>query len=228
MKTYRVFLMDADETLFDFKKAEAEGLKNALAEHGIVCTPEIHARYHKINDGLWKQLERGEVTRENLLIERFVRLAEEFSLVLDAVAFNQTYMRCLGEGSFLFDGAEEICRGLCARGAKLYIVTNGTAPVQHRRFAKCPATECFEKIFISEEIGAAKPERAFFDRVLAEIPGVGREEMLIVGDSLSSDIAGGAVAGIDTCWYNPAGKENTSPHSPTYEIRSLEELYKFL
>ncbi|MBR7137489.1 MAG: HAD hydrolase-like protein, partial [Clostridia bacterium] len=77
-------------------------------------------------------------------------------------------------------------------------------------------------------IGAAKPERAFFDRVLAEIPRFKREEMLIVGDSLSSDIAGGSIAGIDTCLYNPAGKENTSPHSPTYEIRSLKELYRFL
>jgi 2-haloacid dehalogenase len=227
MKTYSVFLMDADETLFDFKAAEAAALRETLAECGIACTDTMLTRYSEINDALWKQLERGEVTRAALIVERFVRLAAEFDLTLDAPAFDRRFKQNLAEASILFDDAEQVCRTLVRRGAVIHIITNGSAVVQHQRFAKCPVRDCFSGLFISEEMGVPKPEKAFFDQVFAALPGIAREEMLIVGDSLSSDIAGGCNAGLDTCWFNPQGKENTSPYHPTYEIRSLAELYAF-
>ncbi|MBR5519297.1 MAG: YjjG family noncanonical pyrimidine nucleotidase [Clostridia bacterium] len=227
MKRYTTFLMDADETLFDFKKAEAAGLRAALAECGIACTDEMVVRYSQINDALWKQLERGETTRAELVVARFSRFAAEYGFSLDAPHFDLRFKHHLAEASFLFDGAEAVCRGLIARGATIHIITNGSATIQHRRFAACPARDCFTTLFISEEMGVPKPERAFFEQVFAVLPEVAPSEMLIVGDSLTSDIAGGVNAGIDTCWYNPSAKENPSPHTPTYEIRSLDELYRF-
>jgi 2-haloacid dehalogenase len=124
---------------------------------------------------------------------------------------------------FLIDGALETCRRLAAH-ASLYIITNGIKFVQERRFGASPLVPYFKDVFISEEMGAEKPHKAYFDEVARRIPDFAPQETLVVGDSLSSDIRGGMLAGIDTCWYNPAGKPLPEGICVNYCVRGLEEL----
>lgn len=227
MKQYRVFLLDADETLFDFKRAEAEALQTALQSYGLACGEEIQQRYHQINDGLWKRFETGAVSKNELQTARFSILFRELGIRQDAAAFNVRYMAELGKGAYLLDGAYDVCKKLYERGTKLCIVTNGDAAAQRSRIGRSALGEFFDELFISEELGARKPEKLFFERVLARLGAFDRREMLIVGDSLSSDVAGGNAAEIDTCWFNPRNAENATKAVPTYEIRSLRELETF-
>lgn len=227
MKPYRVFLFDADETLFDFKKAEAEALRNALQGCGLTYSEAIRRQYHRINDELWKQFETGSVSKDELQRARFSRLFGELGIRQDAEAFNDRYLTELGRGAYLLEGAFEICKHLHERGKRLCIVTNGVAAAQRSRIGRSELRDFFDELFISEELGTRKPEKRFFERVLARLCDFDKRDMLVVGDSLSSDIAGGNGAGIDTCWFNPRNAENHTKAVPTYEIRRLSELEKF-
>lgn len=224
MKSYRVYLFDADETLFDFRRAEGAALEIALRSFGIVCNSEILACYHHVNDALWKQLETGRITRDVLKWTRFRQLADAMRLSLEPHTANDRFMAALSTRADLIDGAADVCRSLADRGKTLCIVSNGTTSVQRPRFARSGLAPYFHTLFLSEEVGAAKPDPRFFDAVFAAFPRVDRSEMLVVGDSLSSDIAGGLAAGLDTCWFHPSGLPVPDEPKPTFTIRSLTEL----
>jgi FMN phosphatase YigB (HAD superfamily) len=141
----------------------------------------------------------------------------------DPVEFNCLYLKQLEQNAPIQDDAELVCSRLC-RASSLYITTNGFAQVQRGRLARCGLLPYMSGIFISEEIGFHKPHRYFFDAVFTSLGDTQREEVLVVGDSLSADIAGGFNAGLDTCWYNPKGESGKEGPRPTYEISSLTEL----
>lgn len=224
MKAYQVYLFDADETLFDFRRAEGAALAIALHSFGIACTDEILACYHDVNDALWKQLETGRITRDVLKWTRFQQLADAMQLSLEPHTANKRFMEALSTRADLVDGAADVCRSLVAHGKTLCIISNGTTSVQRPRFARSGLAPCFHTLFLSEEIGVAKPDPRFFDAVFHAFPQVERSEMLVVGDSLSSDIAGGLAAGLDTCWFHPTGTPAPAKPKPTFSIRSLSEL----
>lgn len=224
MKAYQVYLFDADETLFDFRRAEGAALAIALHSFGIACTDEILACYHDVNDALWKQLETGRITRDVLKWTRFQQLADAMQLSLEPHTANKRFMEALSTRADLIDGAADVCRSLVAHGKTLCIISNGTTSVQRPRFARSGLAPCFHTLFLSEEIGVAKPDPRFFDAVFHAFPQVERSEMLVVGDSLSSDIAGGLAAGLDTCWFHPTGTPAPAKPKPTFSIRSLSEL----
>ncbi|MCE1196668.1 YjjG family noncanonical pyrimidine nucleotidase [bacterium] len=238
MKTYELLLLDADETLFDFRRAEAFALEGAFAERGLAATPEAVARYDAINKDIWRRLERGEIDQATLKVERFALLFAEMGVALDAADFSDLYLAWLGRGSFLLPGAEELCAYLAAK-YRLAIVTNGIAAVQRPRFEVSPIRRHFEAIVISEEVGAAKPHPAIFERACEALGVFDKSKVLMIGDSLSSDIAGGAAYGVDTCWLNPGGAPAAGPaggrapsavggFAPTYVVRDLAELRALL
>ncbi|MBQ9801655.1 MAG: YjjG family noncanonical pyrimidine nucleotidase [Clostridia bacterium] len=227
MPRYTTVLFDADNTLFDFSKAERNALLLTLKSFDIPPSDALVADYSRINDEMWKRLERGELTKEALRVQRFLIFCQTHGLRADAARMAVTYTDFLSEQTCLIDGAEEVCAAL-ARQLRLYIVTNGIYSVQTRRFAASALKDCFSGLFISEELGFEKPHPGFFEAVKRQIPHYRPEETLIVGDSLSSDIKGGLAAGIDTCWFNPAKKENTAHLPVTYEIKSLAELLALL
>lgn len=227
MKQYKWLLFDADGTLLDFPLAERTSLCEALAAQGIQANEEIIAAYSAINDAIWKQIEVGTFDRANLNAVRFSRLAERFGFVCDVERLGREYFAAMARQGQLIDGALDLCLALKARYG-LFIITNGTASVQHGRLDGTPLLACMDGLFISQEIGAEKPSPAFFDAVAAAIPGFEREGALVIGDSLSSDIAGGIAAGIDTCWYNPSGKTAPENRTPTYTISSYDELRAML
>ena len=179
MPRYEVVLFDADHTLFDFDRAEREALRQTLEEAGLPADGETEARYLSINRALWNRLDRGEVRREWLVVERFAALLRALGRTGDAAALNRAYLDHLGEGSYLLPGAQALCRALAPR-CTLAIVTNGVARAQRRRFEASPLNGLIPWLFISEELGASKPDSAFFAPVLRTLGNPDPRRVLMV------------------------------------------------
>lgn len=223
MSKYTTILFDADATLFDFKRSERDAVIACLTFAGLPTTDDVVKKYSEINDRYWKMLERGEVTKAQLFIARWKDLLDFFGFDFDAGLIADMYPKQLAEFGYLIDGAEDICKTLYGK-ARLYIVTNGFARVQHGRFDKSPIRQYFDDMFISEEIGAEKPSIEYFEKVFSKIPDFNREKAIIIGDSLTSDIKGGINAGIDTCWYDPQGKPAPEGMNITYTVTRLSDI----
>ena len=224
---YRIALFDADNTLLDFNRAEHKAVCACLATRGLPTDEETTALYSRINDGYWKRLEQGLITRDRLKVERFADLFAALGYEGDPACMAKDYEEALSRQTDLIDGALELTKALHGK-CRLFIITNGTAIVQKRRFGGCPLAPYFERSFISEEMGCAKPEKVFFDRVAAEISDFDPSDALVIGDSLTSDIRGGIGAGIDTCWFNPGGKTAPEGMDITYTVRDLSEILPIL
>ena len=216
-------LLDVDDTLLDFHKAEALALAKTLTAMGIEPRPETLSRYSEINARQWELLEEGVITRDVVLTRRFELLFEELGVVRSGAEARDIYEGNLAVGHYFMPGAEELLEALYGK-YDLYIVSNGTAVVQEGRIKSAGIAKYFEEIFISEEVGFDKPSREFFARCFARIPGFNPVSAIIVGDSLTSDVRGGLNAGIKTCWFNPKGKSSRPDIQPDYEIASLGAL----
>lgn len=225
---YRFIFIDLDDTLLDFGAAEAVALRGAYEDMGVPVMPELLDRYHQINLGVWEAYERGEISREALLVERHRQLFTEFGVPLDPEAVEAEYRRRLGIGHYFIPGAVELLDYLKGRGYHLYLASNGVADTQNSRLDSAGIRPYFEDIFISENTGFHKPEKEYFDYCFARIPGFDPSQALLIGDSLTSDVRGGKAAGIRTCWLNPLGKTAPPELWPDYEVRRLEELRELL
>jgi 2-haloacid dehalogenase len=225
---YQILLLDIDGTLLDFQKSQKLTLEKAFQAFDYPLTEETKRRYEEINHGLWKQYERGEITRETVIYSRFERLFKELGIEDDGIAFENTYQELLGQSACLLDGALELVQYLYKK-YELYVITNGVTQTQKQRLHDSGLDVYMKDIFISGEIGAQKPQKEFFDVCLERIgSSVEKNSMLIIGDTLSSDILGGIYAGIDTCWYNPGGLAADPDIPSTYTVRSFRELRKLL
>ena len=200
----RNVLFDLDDTLFDFHKAEKIALTKTLVHFGIDPTEETLALYSTINAAHWKRLELGEISREEVKVGRYRELFETIGVECDPVKATAYYESMLAIGHYFMPGAPELL-GELYRKYRLYIVSNGTAKVQEGRIGSSGITKYMDGIFISQILGANKPDKQFFDICFAEIPDFSLSETVIIGDSLSSDIKGGINAGITTVWFNPKG-----------------------
>ncbi|OFD39323.1 YjjG family noncanonical pyrimidine nucleotidase [Bacillus mycoides] len=227
MKKYKTLLFDVDDTLLDFQKAEKISLRMLFEEKGLLLTDEIEDRYKKINKSLWDSFEKGEIARNEIINTRFSILFKEYGEEVDGILFENNYRSYLEEGNQLMQGAFEFINQIQSK-YDLYIVTNGISKTQDKRLRNAGLHSLFKDIFVSEDTGFQKPMREYFDYVFERIPNFASEEGLIIGDSLSADIKGGYVAGIDTCWFNPEKKSNDSEIMPTYEVHNFEELYALL
>lgn len=221
---YQYLLFDADNTLFDFDQAERNAHLLLCRAHGLVFSEEGYQLYHRCNAELWRDLERGLCTKEFLLVERFRRYLAITGEAADPEALNRDHLQALGEGSMLLPGAEALCRTL-SRDHQLYLLTNAVASVQKARFAGSAIAPYFKGVFISEEVGASKPDPAFFDHVFRAVPGLTRDNALLIGDSLTSDIQGANNVGLPCCWFDPKGLPRPQGLRVDYVIRNLEELY---
>lgn len=216
-------LFDLDNTLLDFDKAERIALTKALSALSLEPTDHMLDRYNKINLAQWKLLEKGELDRDAVKKRRFLLLFEEFGIDREAKEAARLYEGFLGQGHYFMDYAEELLQKLSGK-YQIYIVTNGSAHVQKGRIASAGIRNYVEDVFISEEIGANKPSKEYFDRCFAKIPDFSRDEAVVIGDSLTSDILGGINAGIRTIWFHPGEDQNETEVIPDYEITDLREL----
>ncbi len=223
-KDYRPsVIFDLDDTILDFQKAEAVALSKSLDELGIQHDETMIRRYHVINLEHWEALENGMMTREEVLTHRFTQFLREYGIRLDAAALRDQYENNLAIGHYFINGAEELLKTLSGN-YRLFLASNGTASVQEKRLASAGIKDCFEQVFISEELGANKPEPVFFERCFARIRDFDKSRCVIVGDGLNSDIRGGINAGIKTCWFNYRKSASDAEILPDAEILSLSEL----
>lgn len=227
MKKYKTLLFDVDDTLLDFQKAEKSALRMLFEEKGMSLTSEIEAQYKKINKSLWTAFEEGEINRDEVVNTRFSILFKEYGEEVDGILFENNYRSYLEEGNQLMEGALQFINQIQSE-YDLYIVTNGISKTQDKRLRNAGLHALFQDIFVSEDTGYQKPMKEYFDYVFERIPNFVPEEGLMIGDSLSADMKGGYVAGIDTCWFNPERKLNDSGIIPTYEVHNFEELYALL
>ena len=219
----RNVLFDLDDTLFDFHKAEKIALTKTLVHFGIDPTEETLALYSTINAAHWKRLELGEISREEVKVGRYRELFKTIGVECDPVKATAYYESMLAIGHYFMPGAPELLDELYGK-YRLYIVSNGTAKVQEGRIGSSGIAKYMDGIFISQILGANKPDKQFFDICFAEIPDFSLSETVIIGDSLSSDIKGGINAGITTVWFNPKGIENDNDIKPDYTIKELSEV----
>ena len=196
-----------------------------LREYGIEPDAETVQTYRTINEELWRQLEKGQIRRDKLMGERFTRFLKAVNAAGNGVEMNKFYLDQLSTHPDLTSpNVLDVLREL-SEVATLAVVTNGFDRVQSRRVRESGILDFVEDVFVSEKMDSEKPNRKIFDAALRALGVENREHVLMVGDSLSSDVQGGVNAGLDTCWYNPNHAENPGKVVPTYEISSLEELY---
>ena len=227
MNRYQWILFDADGTLFDYEQAEANALQGAFADFSLPFGPQSAAAYQVINHQIWLDFEAGRISSLALRVARFERLFESLHIAADPQAFSACYLLHLSQQSGLMPGAQQVVAKLAANH-RMAIITNGLSDVQRPRLALSTIHSYFAGVFISEEMGVSKPDPAYFEAVFSGLgaPLPARERVLVVGDSLTSDIQGGLNYGLDTCWFNPAHKA-PNPHIPaTYEIHQLDDLLR--
>ena len=222
-----IILLDLDDTILDFGIAEHTALKKAMGELGVNNCDAVIKRYSEINKLHWEMLERGEITRAQVLLGRFEMLLNELGIEDEnsalAIKLRDTYEYNLSQGHWFMPGAEAMLEALKGK-YRLFLCSNGTPVVQEGRLKSSGIGPYFEEIFISEAIGYNKPAKEYFDRVFESIEGFDHSRCIIIGDSLSSDILGGINAGIRTCWFNPKFAENKKDYAADYEIYSLEQV----
>ena len=219
---YDVFLFDLDDTLFDFGETEKRAFAYTFESHGFSNgLKDYRASYKTISKVLWDDLEQGRISLKELKTERFKRLFMHHNLDMDADVFGQTYLDNLGKEVHLINGVTEMLSSLT--GSKLAILTNGFKDVQLARIDGSVLKNSFEAIITSEEAGYQKPQTEIFEYTFNKLQLTSKSRVLMIGDSLSSDIQGGNNFGIDTCWFNPQQKKNSTTAIPTYEIQNWSE-----
>lgn len=223
-KKYTTLLFDFDDTLFDFTASSKFALQKTFEQYHIIFTEEYFELFERINKQLWEAFERGEYTKEQILPLRFSMMFDNASI--DCEAFNSSYLDNISNSVFPFEGTYELCEQL-SKSYDMYIVTNSVERVILNRMARSGMDKYFLNCFISERIGAAKPDKKYFEYALGHINEKDKARVLIIGDSTTSDILGGINAGIDTCWLDRNGR-NPQAIKPTYTVHSYDELLKLI
>lgn len=230
---YKIILLDIDDTLFDYSKTASYAIKKVFEDFGyfnknnISEFEEIKKEYNTINYLLWRKLEIGEIDMDTLKIERFKMLFEKMKIDYNIKDFSRQYLKRMGEGAFLFEGAKKLCEYLYKK-YKLGIITNGMKEVQYSRVNNSTIGKYIDKIIVSDDVGISKPNAEIFEYALKEMGHNNKKDVIMVGDSLTADIQGGINFGIDTCWVNLKNKESDEMIKPKYAVTRLEEIYDIL
>ena len=220
---FKLLIFDLDNTLFDYDRAENHALGKTLSHFGMEASEELKQSYRVINERNWQKLERGEISSLELRSIRFEEFGREHGVSWDPAEVSGFYLARLGEGGFLIDGAAELVGELRAV-YPLAAVTNGISDVQRSRLSHSPFSGLFEPLVISDEVGVAKPDPAIFEILLSRAGITDRTSVLMIGDSLSSDMRGAAAAGIPSCWYNPGGAAVEDGVNPEFTVKNLAEI----
>ncbi|CAM4394705.1 2-haloacid dehalogenase [Paenibacillus endophyticus] len=222
--SYNLLLFDLDDTLLDFGANETESLNKLFQQQGYILSDETFQVYRSVNKQLWAEYENGNILLNDVLNKRFAETMLKLGKVVDGMEWENEYRELLGSGSqLMIEGALEVCQRLSA-SHRLFIVTNGITKTQIRRLKSSGLYDFFEYIFDSQSIGFQKPSPKFFEYVMNHIKDFNKQEALIIGDSLNTDIKGGILSGINTCWFNRHSLESSAEIQSTYTINSLMEI----
>lgn len=228
MRHYRNLLFDLDDTLLDYGAAEDHALQDLFAAYHLTLTPAVKRTFQDYNVKMWQRYERGELDWAAMQTHLFGDYFQVYHhLKVDGHQTIEQYLDLLADNHQLIPGTRTIMPYLKQQGYRVYAVTNGQARVQERRMKDAHLLQYFDGLFISEIVGAQKPSKEMFDIVLDKIKG-SPADTLMIGDSLTSDIQGGVNAHLDTGWFNPSSKHNTTRLKPTFEFHALRELKQLL
>ncbi len=224
---YQHLLFDADNTLFDFDLTAQRAFSQTFVQFDMKEKAHHYEQYHVISQACWRDFEEKKITQEKLRKLRFERFFEAAKLEGNAEVFNKQYLQNLITNSTLLEGALELIQNL-HRNFSLTVITNGLKELQRPRLRYTGLMPYFEVVVVSDEIGVSKPHSPFFDYTFEQLEFPDKTGVLVIGDSLSSDIKGGNNYGLDTCWFNPKDLPNSSGNNPTFEIGTLEEIYEIV
>jgi 2-haloacid dehalogenase len=222
--SYKILLFDLDDTLLDFGANEIDSLNKLFQQHGYTFSDGVFRVYNSVNRQLWTDYENGKIALNDVINLRFSETMLRLGEVVDGIEWENQYRELLGNGCQLIEGALELCQSLSV-SHRLFVITNGITQTQMKRLKQSGLYEFFEDIFYSQSIGFQKPSKEFFDYVMAHIKDFNKKEALIIGDSLNTDIKGGLLSGIDTCWVNRKSQKCSPEIQSTYTVTSLAELY---
>lgn len=222
--SYDILLFDADNTLFDFDCSERLTFFEFAPLFHIPATEECYLLYKKFNLETWAEIEKNTAPKDRLLVLRYEKLFNALGVCENARAANDAFLQILSHKGVLYPQTTELLQSLKSAGKRIYLITNGVASVQYGRIAATDTAQYFDDIFISEEVGASKPSKDFFNVVIKAVPDFDREKTLVVGDSLSSDIKGANDSELPCAWFNPHGKTLPDGFKIDYNVRSLSEI----
>lgn len=221
----KTVLLDIDGTVMDFSKGQKNAFYETCLSLGYPINDALYSRFDGINKHYWGLFERGAITKSALVIERFKTYFAETGLPGDEYAAEEIYQELLGEQCFFIEGALDAVKYLSSK-YPVHAVTNGVGRTQRSRLARSGLTAFIDRLFISEEVGAGKPSKEFFDYVFRSLPDAERAASVIIGDSQSSDIKGGLDAGLKTVWFASDGAARVT--EPDAVIYRWEEIYDLL
>ncbi|WP_461240833.1 YjjG family noncanonical pyrimidine nucleotidase [Paucilactobacillus sp. N302-9] len=224
---YSTLLFDIDNTLLDTTANESAALSKLAIDLNLTLTPADLNYYHQLNENLWEQFEQQTIDRKYLLDNRFRLFFEHLGMTVDGVAMQQHFSQFFNHESHMITHANELLNQLQATH-QLYVISNGTKVKQLGQMSAAHLQPYFNQIFLSEDIGFRKPDERFFDFVFNQLPTVPTSEMLVIGDSLTADIAGANQAQLDSVWFNPTAAENHGDYQPTYEVADLLEINQLI
>lgn len=229
MSKIKAVLWDLDSTLIDYHIPERNAIIRCFEDFNLgPCPEEFLTSYHDVNIKWWDKLEKGIMTKERITVGRFEEMLEKFGYDASiASEFNDDYMDRLGDMVCPIDGAIEVLSALHGKVIQA-IATNGVVKTQQKKIANSGFAQYVDKIYISGLLGADKPSVDFFNRILEDLPGLKKNEIMMVGDSLTSDMKGGNNAGLVCCWFNPQHKSPDPSLKIDYEISDLREVPEVL
>lgn len=226
MKKYTTLYFDLDNTLLDFSAAENKAIRKLFTLHNLPVSDERISKYSAINLTWWERFEKGEIKKNEIYSGRFREYLAFYGLDGDPLKMADDYFDFLSEGYDLIEGADRALEYIKKQGYTVCITTNGMSRTQYRRIENCSVKQYFDYIFVSEDACHQKPETEYFDFVMANTPEKDKSKILVIGDSMSSDILGGINFDVDTCWLNPKGK--AGQYKCTYEITNIMQICDIL
>ncbi len=226
MKKYTTIYFDLDNTILDFTATEYKAIKQLLTLHNLPHSDDIIAKYSAINQSWWERFEKGEIEKSEIFAGRFKTFLEYYRFEGDPQKMADDYFALLAAGHDIIEKADTVVKELKSRGYIICITTNGVSKTQYRRINECGLKEYFDYVFVSEDAGAQKPDVEYFKYAMSNSPEQDKSKILVIGDSLSSDILGGINFHVDTCWLNPKGKAATI--KPTYQIANIMQILDIL
>ena len=222
----KVVFVDIDNTLLDFDKCAKVAMKYCMDQFGVIYEEKLYETFLEVNDSLWLEIERGELTRQGLYEIRWNRIFNRLGINIDGVEFEKRFVAVLENCAEPVDGAMKMLEYLASKYT-VYAASNAPYEQQINRLKKSGMLKYITKVFTSEKIGFSKPSADFFDGCFADIEKIDRSEVILIGDSLTADISGGASYGLKTCWYNPANNEDEQNRAD-YVVNSLNQVKNFL
>ncbi|MBC7429378.1 MAG: noncanonical pyrimidine nucleotidase, YjjG family [Bacteriovorax sp.] len=224
---YNLFLFDLDDTLLDFQASEKLSFQETFKHFGIANVDDIHKTYKVENNKLWKQIEKGEIDKDFLKVERFKRTLEQHKLEILPHKMADYYMEQLPQHVVLIDGAVEVLKYLKKFG-EIGVITNGIEVTQRLRIKNSPLKNYIDFLAVSEECGFAKPDIRFFEFAVGRAKNFSKDKTIIIGDRIEADILGANNFGIDSLWFNPHNLENLKSTRPTFTANKLSEIQNLL